>query len=588
MLLLNHKVPVPEHNVVLTKRDGNVYCFELTDPWKNPDGSRNRNRKKKMIGRLVSASAECTEMFPNENYYRLRSLPLPEIDYSKVSVAGRKSAYAEGEGSTRYPAFSLLAHAILLKTGAMEILESCFDAVRAAQIAFLAAHYASGHTSLENLDFHSLVHNVFTAARGLDCRAAGELMSKGIKHREVREFFKRWLPEAAGDDAVAYDVTALTTKAHAVIEAEYGYTHGGPALPQVNYALLCNERTGMPLFYAHYHGSLSDKKNLLFVLRNALERNLPGRVLTVMDKGFASKTDLAWLREKRINFLMGVPATFKEVTDKLALFGSRADFPFSSRCTDLRRDGTYADDICFAQTEAYEWNGERLNLHLYRNEVGSAVGRAAFTVKIAACQESLKKTGALPQDEIYAKARECLYKIGTGKGARWELDENKAAEKIRRIGCFALFSNPEAGLDAQGALLRYRQREIDEAVFNCLKTDLHLQPLRVWSDDALKGKFFVLFIAAIIRRGMLNETRDLLRDAGKSFGFITDVLGSIETEIGSDGKPRLTSALPKTARAILCRILDPELIREFRFGTGLAHKAQRKSGKKCRGHKDMK
>lgn len=53
----------------------------------------------------------------------------------------------------------------------------------------------------------------------------------------------------------------------------------------------------------------------------------------------------------------------------------------------------------------------------------------------------------------------------------------------------------------------FRSREIDEEIFNCLKTDLKGLPMRVWSDKSLDGKFFVLFIAAIIRKHILFKVK---------------------------------------------------------------------------------
>lgn len=572
MFLLNTQVDVPEHGIALWPRGKITYCYQLVPV----EGKTSPSRK--LIGRLVNDEPDCSRMFPNEQYYALRKLEMPEPDYAHISKAGRPSSAVYREGTRTYPGFALMAFAALERSGAMPFLTEVFGETRAQQIAFLATHYCAGYTSTEDLAMHSVIHNVLKGAQGLTKQGASELFASGIRKEDISAFFDRWIPLASGNDTAAYDVTALPTQARKTVEAEYGYTHGGPSLPQVNYALFSNTVTGMPIFYEHYCGSLSDKTSLLRVMDTARSHGFEG-VKVVMDRGFASGDNIDGLTEMGIEFVMGVPCTFKEVKEKLTEFGKRNYLPFSSRVTDLRHDGTVSEEDCFCETLDYEWNGRKLRLHLYRNEMESARQRSSFTARLRYCRDYALKHDAMPDLSLYAEAASCFYRE-KGKNGKWVLDEPKVNDRLARMGCFALFSSPSANLSGQKALQICRSREIDEELFNCLKTDDNGVPLRVHGDDALNGKFFVLFLSTVIRRFILSRTRELLRQGGHSFRHLTDTLNLIEVELRGDGSLHMVKDVPGITLSEMSLIVDRDVAEKLGLKDTYTARPKRRATKK--------
>ena len=258
MLFLDHTVSVPSTGITRVKRNHFIYVSELIDSWKTSDGSRNTNRRSKIIGRLVKAEPECNVMYPNEAYYELHGLEKPAVNLHKyLNEVVNATLYMLREPQFSQ-SFALLAACALIDCQTTSILTQCFGQQLAEQIIFMATHYASGHTSLECLDFHAMKHNVYKSARGLNAKNARELIANGLKSENIKAFFDKWCLRPPGDDAIAYDVTALPTQAKNITYAQRGYAHGGPELPQVNYALMCNCKTGMPLYYSSYYGSITD------------------------------------------------------------------------------------------------------------------------------------------------------------------------------------------------------------------------------------------------------------------------------------------------------------------------------------------
>lgn len=582
MLYMDQVVDVPEHNVTRVLRDHFIYVKEYADSCRNSDGTRNTNRKQPIIGRLVQATQGCMQMYPNETYYKLRDLPLPPRNYSKLGTPGRKSDAVYAQGASVFPGFAMLCAIALIDCHAYELILKHFGKELGEQIMFMAAHYASGRSSLECLDLHSIMHNVFAGAGGMNKQAGSALLADGIRSEDMSDFFADWITIAAGNDPIAYDVTALPTKAKGMVLAERGYAHGGPELPQINYALMANSRTGMPIFFSHYNGSITDKANLQYVLDMAPARNLPGKLTMIFGRGFASLKNIAGLIERGVPFIMGVPSTFTGVMERLDAFNRRTEYSVEESFIDLGEDGTWASEVTVGKTEDCEWQGLKLKLHLYRNQARNSEKGSRLLAGIRAIQEHLKISRDFPEGSFLADAKACFKKEGKGRGAKWVADSDIYNKKLRNYGSFALFSSPECNYSTGEALRLFRSREIDEEIFNCLKTDLKGLPLRVWSDKSLDGKFFVLFIAAIIRKHILFKVKDILIAERKSFNYLKELLEAHKYEVRGDGSIAPASVKSTLESSVFARMCRPEFAKEMGLKDHYVIKPKKKSGKKTR------
>ncbi len=582
MLYLDQVVEVPQHGVTLVYREHFIYVKQYADDWKNSDGSKNTNRRQPIIGRLVQADPKCTQMYPNEQYFVLRDLPLPPRSHSRLGTPGRKSNTVYAQGTAVYPGFALLCAAALMDCGAYALIKKHFGEILGEQIMFMATHYAAGHHSLECLDFHALRHNVLPHARGMTKQRGSELLAGGIPGEYIDEFFTDWIRGAAGNDPIAYDVTALPTRARELVLAQRGYAHGDPELPQINYALMVNSRTGMPVFFSHYHGSITDKANLQYVVDRAVNHNLPGSITLVFDRDFASLKNISGLRKKGLRFIMGVPATLTTAMERLDEFSRINEFAFEDIILDQGQDGTYCESDTVGKTEDFEWNGEKLRLHLYRSSATSLKKNARLHSSVLKCKEFLEKTGSLPEGSEFAEALSFFHQEGRGRGIKWVFDEEVYLKTRRNHGCFALISSPQCHYTTQQALYLFRSREIDEEMFNCLKTDLNCLPLSIGGEASLDGKFFVLFVSAIIRHHLLLKLNDILSSEHAGFNRLSETMESRMFELRGDGSVAPSSIESTFEAAVFARICGPELAKELGLQEHYVIKPKRRSGRKTK------
>lgn len=571
MIYLDKTVDIPVSNVYFRQRGPDLYICEFIEPWKDDDGSRKSNRKRRIIGVPVNGERTDTQMHPNENYYKLRNLALPEANYAKVGLPGKHTSFEYAPGAVIYPAFPAIAYIALLQSGLYDkLIEAFKDSRLVDSMCFIATVYASGRTSLEALEELSTTFNAFNDAQGVTSQAASYLM-RNLDTKKLRDFFKLWIPYASGSDCLAYDVTAFTSKAKLMREAEYGYTHGTVEnLPLVNYALFSNERTGIPVFFDHYSGSLTDKANLKNIIDTALDRNLPENITLVMDRGMTTLDNLRHLKELKLKFIVGVPGTIKAVDEYLSSIATKEQ-SITNTITLKTRSGECETLYCY--TEDFIWNDVKLKLHLYQSVQRRANKMADFFSSLEECKRAIADTKELPSGAcIMADVKNCFVYQGKGRGRKLVLDEAIAQKYVNRLGTFALFSEPEANYTAQDALEYYRRREIDEANFDILKNDLNGLPLGIHNQSSLDGKFFILFIALVIKRTIMQRIRGFLRSNNKSYKYAVETLNNIKVEFRESEIAILESgqveknldylhqvnAPTKFAKSLLAAIVDPD------------------------------
>ena len=94
-----------------------------------------------------------------------------------------------------------------------------------------------------------------------------------------------------------------------------------------------------------------------------------------------------------------------------------------------------------------------------------------------------------------------------------ELSDEEAIELLKssiingREGFFCLKSNKDLTLEK--ALETYREKDSIEKIFNSLKNEIQIKPLRVWSDDSIYGAILLGFIAQLFISLMRYEFEEI-------------------------------------------------------------------------------
>ena len=118
-----------------------------------------------------------------------------------------------------------------------------------------------------------------------------------------------------------------------------------------------------------------------------------------------------------------------------------------------------------------------------------------------------------------------------------ELSEDEAVKLLEeniitgREGFFCLKSSKN--LTLAEALLTYRKKDSIEKIFNSLKNEIEIKPLRVWTDNSIYGALIIGFIAQLFISLMRYEISELKHISTK---FIKKSLSNLTVTVDSWGR----------------------------------------------------
>ena len=132
----------------------------------------------------------------------------------------------------------------------------------------------------------------------------------------------------------------------------------------------------------------------------------------------------------------------------------------------------------------------------------------------------------------------CKYTYQTRLSSMNEKEARKILKEAAitgREGFFCLASNMD--LTLAEALTIYRQKDSIEKIFHCLKSEIEIKPLRVWSEMSIYGALIIGFVAQLIISLIRFEHADLKHMAPK---FIKSALMhlTVTVEFGEKGAKR--------------------------------------------------
>ena len=363
----------------------------------------------------------------------------------------------------------------------------------------------------------------------------------------------------------ALDNTSISTYSNTLSEAQYGHAKRDPELKQINYTIICDQRSGDIVFAYMYDGAVNDVSalsDILFAMQEAefkLEKNI-----LVTDRGYSSLVNVQKMINLEIKYLQGV----RYIEDSLKQ-------RFAKHSDALRKNAFYSSKekaYAFTETEPWTQNSSagqlKLNnyIHLYR-----LVGHEDLTVQqISENADHIirLKTAkrSVPQDLWAAYGR--FVKSVTEKNGvtHWVRDTSKIDEAVECSGYFALRSN--AVSDAFEALSIYRQRNMVEQDFYQLKNWLDGDRLRVGA-VSVQGKLLVNTIGTALRMMMLcrakqkEDRKSKLVLPGGSLDRLLAELTLVRAEKRKNANAWIRNSIPASRRRCFELLQLPEPPRKF-------------------------
>jgi transposase len=299
-------------------------------------------------------------------------------------------------------------------------------------------------------------------------------------------------------DVLLYDLTSTYVEGAAeknpMMGRGYSRDHR-PDCEQMVIALIVN-REGFPFSYETFDGNRADVSTLESILRMVERKYGKARRIWVMDRGIVSEENLAAIRKRGGQYLVGTP---RRQMKRFAAELLKEDWTEVRPDVEVRR-------IAIPQAE----ETYILCRTAGRKEKEKAI-RERFSRRMEAALETLKKSIASGRLTDRYKMERRLGRIQarhpqvndlfevtlreTPAGVRllWEMKKDREAWRDLREGAYMLRTNLQAD-SAEQMWSMYMQLTEAEASFRALKSELSIRPLFHQKESRVKAHVLVAFL----------------------------------------------------------------------------------------------
>ncbi len=222
---------------------------------------------------------------------------------------------------------------------------------------------------------------------------------------------------------------------------------------------------------------------------NQVKSKLKEGSLIVFDKGANTADNIKLIQEDEMKYLTSM---------KLNTSDEKIIENFDPKTAELvdSEKSIYGIKIVKPSTIKYFYYSESLQKKQMESKARTVLKKLQEAKEI---QEVIIKNKKLPKKfRVNNELIEIDYSFRTKLE---ELSDEEAIELLKssiiygREGFFCLKSNKDLTLEK--ALETYREKDSIEKIFNSLKNEIQIKPLRVWSDDSIYGAILLGFIAQL-------------------------------------------------------------------------------------------
>jgi hypothetical protein len=361
-------------------------------------------------------------------------------------------------------------------------------------------------------------------------------------------------------DLLFFDTTSTFFQRDGEDEGENGFRRFGhskdhrPDLPQVVIGLAVT-REGIPVRVWCWPGNTNDM-TVLQQVKDDLRGWRLGRVITVVDRGFASDDNLAYLTRAGGHWIAGerLRDGTADVAQVLSRQGRYQSVRDNLRVKEVRLgqgDGARRFVLCHNPTQAERDHVQRdQQLAVVEAELERIAGLRAKAAEQAA-RVGVGRSRPRRQADDHLKA-ECALRdhpalgrwLRQTPGGRLVIDRAKVKAEDRLDGKF-LLSTSDPDLSAEDAALGYKNLLEAERAFRDLKTTLELRPVFHRLEHRIRAHVLLCWLALLLVRVAERQT-------GSTWRRINTELGRLHlvTLAGPAGRMEQTTTLTSTQREL--------------------------------------
>jgi len=265
----------------------------------------------------------------------------------------------------------------------------------------------------------------------------------------------------------------------------------------------------LPIYQSMYSGSQKDVRTLTNTLTQ-FEAITGNRAITVvMDKGFFSTRNINYMLKDTgngpVRFLISVP--FTSAFAKKQVEGERKDIDSVENTIVINGNSMRA------VTKERSWDTQnKLYTHIYYSAKKALGIREDLYATVADLRQKATEDPEKSLDDEECQKYLLIRKSDKQDNGYTVNIRTDVIEKcLQTAGWVVLISNDIS--DAKKAMSIYRDKDVVEKGFLRLKNSIDLGRLRVHSDKAVQGKFFIGFVASVIMSSInkVMTDKDLYR-----------------------------------------------------------------------------
>jgi transposase len=299
-------------------------------------------------------------------------------------------------------------------------------------------------------------------------------------------------------DVLLYDLTSTYVEGAAeknpMMRRGYSRDHR-PDCEQMVMALIVNSE-GFPFSYETFDGNRADVSTMETVLRMVERKYGKARRIWVFDRGIVSEENLAAIRKRGGQYLVGTPRSqMKQFEEEL----------LKDDWSQVRPD-VEVKKVAIAQGEetyilcrtAGRKEKEKAIRSRFSTRMEDALKRLAKTIESGGLKDRNKMERRLGRIQARHSQVNDLYAVGIHdkpEGVRliWEIKPDRKVWRGLREGAYLLRTNLQAGT-AEELWSRYMQLTEAEASFRALKSELSIRPLFHQKEPRVKAHVMVAFL----------------------------------------------------------------------------------------------
>ncbi len=248
------------------------------------------------------------------------------------------------------------------------------------------------------------------------------------------------------------------------------------------------EPINVPVGLTVNKGNLHDTKHFVDTYQQ-IKRKLKSGSLVIFDKGAHSKDNLDLILADKMKYLTAKKLNTSDDKRIKEFDNSKAELVDAEK-------GIYGIKFVKPSSIDYFYFSETLQKDQLKSQARKALKKLQEAKEI---QNSIDNNRQLPvKFRINNVLIDIAYSYQTKLG---ELSDEEALKLVEsaiitgREGFFCIKSSEN--LTLQQALQTYRKKDSIEKIFNSLKNEIEIKPLRVWSDNSIYGALIIGFIAQL-------------------------------------------------------------------------------------------